>query len=140
MAAAIRTRLTVPVLALALGASSAGFAQEPAPQAGWAPPIGPNPVFDTAPAAAPGHRLIVTDLNLGPDAVGDPHSHPWEEFLYVIAGEALVGLPGAEPQVVSPGETFTIPPRVVHTPKAGPDGVRAIVVRVHMADDPVTLP
>ncbi len=140
MQAAFRTRICLPLLGLTLGACSAGFAQEPAPQAAWAPPIGPNAVFDTAPAAAPGHRLIVTDLNLGPDAVGDPHSHPWEEFLYVIAGEALVGLPGAEPQVVSPGETFVIPPRVVHTPKAGPDGVRAIVVRVHMADDPVTLP
>ena len=124
------------VAAALLSACSGLMAEEPA----WSPQPGANAVFDTVPGAAPENRLIVTDLNLAPDAVGEPHAHPWEEYLYVIAGSALVGLDGAEPTVVAAGETFVIPARVRHTPVAGPQGVRAIVVRVHLADDPVVLP
>jgi quercetin dioxygenase-like cupin family protein len=124
------------ILALAL----AGCTATPPPAAGYLPPIGSNTVFDTAPGAAPGHRLIVADLRLGPDAVGAAHYHPWEEFLYVIEGEALVEMPGEPVRRVAAGESFIIPPHTIHTPRAGPAGVRAIVTRVHVAGDPVSVP
>ena len=123
------------LLALLLGGCAAN-----APHAAWQPPIGPNPVFDQAPEAATDRRLIVTDLRLGPDAVGAAHYHPWEEFLYVIEGRALVEIDGEPTRTLLPGETFVIPPRVPHTPRAGPEGVRAIVVRVHNEGDPVSTP
>jgi len=123
-----------PVLALLL----AGCAASPAPH--WQPPVGPNPVFDQAPESAVANRLIVTDLRLGPDAVGAAHYHPWEEFLYVIEGSALLEMDGEPPRTLLPGQTFVIPPEVPHTPRAGPQGVRAIVVRVHREGDPVSIP
>jgi quercetin dioxygenase-like cupin family protein len=110
------------------------------PPAAWQPPIGPNAVFDLAPQSAPSNRLIVTDLRLASDAVGVTHYHPWEEFLYVIEGVALVEMDGASTRTVMPGESFVIPAQPVHTPRAGPQGVRAIVVRVHREGDPVSVP
>ena len=132
MRGAVRLVLLLPLLALA------GCATSPAPH--WQPPIGSNTVFDQAPEAAVDRRLIVADLRLGPDAVGVTHYHPWEEFLYVIEGRALVEIPGEPTRTLLPGQTFVIPPRIPHTPRAGPEGVRAIVVRVHNEGDPVSIP
>ncbi|BBC71566.1 conserved hypothetical protein [Altererythrobacter sp. B11] len=104
------------------------------------PPAGANPVFHVPLSAAPGSELIATDLVLGPDAQGQAHYHPWEEYLYVLGGSAIVELDGAAPQMVRAGETFTIPARAVHTPRAGPQGLRAIILRVHRAGDPESVP
>ncbi|WAT17304.1 cupin domain-containing protein [Aurantiacibacter sp. MUD11] len=114
----------------------AGCASTPAPEARWLPPLGANPVFDATPGAAPRQRLMVRDLRLPPDAVGATHYHPWEEYLYVIEGSAVLEMAGQERRTLLPGESFVIPARQVHTPIAGPEGVRAIVTRVHDADDP----
>lgn len=105
----------------------------------YQPGPGPNPVFREALSAAPGHELIVTDLFLGPDAVGSPHYHPWEEYLYVIGGSAILDLEGEESRTILPGETVIIPREKVHTPIAGPDGIRAVVIRVHDEGDPETI-
>lgn len=131
--------LAIGPLTVTLGALAAFGAGQLAAQE-WTPPIGANPVFETEPGAAPGHRLIVTDLKLGPDAEGASHAHPWEEYLYIIEGSAILALEGQEPRVLVAGEKAVIPARAVHTPKAGPEGVRAIVTRVHDLTDPVQLP
>ncbi len=106
----------------------------------FVPPTGSTEVVREATAAAPGHELIVADLNLPADAVGESHYHPWEEYLYVIAGSALVDIEGQGLRVLQAGESFVIPPEKVHTPRAGPAGVRAIVMRVHDLGDPMTIP
>lgn len=98
---------------------------------------GPTEVFREATAAAPGHELIVTDLLLGPEAVGAAHYHPWEEYLYIMGGAVVLDIAGEGTRTVNAGEAFIIPRESVHTPVAGPDGVRAIVIRVHDEGDPV---
>ena len=128
------------LLALAPLMAVLGGCTAATPPAAWQPPIGPNAVFDQTPEAAPANRLIVTDLRLAPGAVGVTHFHPWEEFLYVIEGSASLEIAGEPPRTLLPGERFVIPARVVHTPRAGPQGVRAIVVRVHLEGDPVSTP
>lgn len=105
----------------------------------WQPPVGSNIVFDVVPGAAPGKQLIVADLRLEANAVGQAHFHPWEEYLYVIEGSALLELPNSEPKTISPGETYVIPAETVHKPRAGPAGVRAIVTRLHNAGDPISV-
>lgn len=106
----------------------------------YQPDFGPTEIFREAIAAAPGHELIVTDLHLPPNAVGDPHSHPWEEYLYVMGGSALVRVDGMEEREVMAGESIVLPREQVHTPVAGPEGIRAIVIRVHDEGDPVSIP
>ena len=90
--------------------------------------------------AAPGYELIVADLLLPADAVGEAHYHPWEEYLYVIDGSAVLDIDGMEPRTLQAGEHFVIARETVHTPRAGPDGVRAIIARVHKQGDPVMVP
>lgn len=103
------------------------------------PPIGSNQVLNEDLSAAPGHELIVVDLVLPPNAVGAPHSHPWEEYLYVIGGSAVLDVEGAETRTVEAGETAIIPAMTIHTPRAGAEGIRAIVMRVHDEGDPLSI-
>jgi len=132
----MRCALTLPLALLLVGCATGANAQ----QEGYTPPFGSNPVFNEATAAAPGHELIVADLHLPPNAVGEAHYHAWEEYLYVIAGSAMVEIEGMAPREIVAGETFVIPRQTVHTPKAGPEGIRAIIVRVHDEGDPLSVP
>ena len=113
---------------------------DPAQPAIVQPAIGSNEVMRETLSAAPGHELIVADLVLPPNAVGEPHSHPWEEYLYVLGGSAILEAEGMATRTVEAGGKATIPPRAVHTPRAGPDGIRAIIVRVHDDGDPLSIP
>ncbi len=106
----------------------------------YQPDFGSNDIFREATAAAPGHELIVADLRLPPDAVGEPHFHPWEEYLYVIGGSAVLDIHNMESRDLAAGESFIIPRNTYHTPRAGPEGIRAIIVRVHDEGDPVSVP
>lgn len=140
MSPACSTERPHRAIALALGLLLAGCGGAGDRIAVFQPPPGSNAVFREETKAAPGHELIVADLNLPPNAVGEPHWHPWEEYLYVIGGSAIVSIEGAPPRTVSAGEHVVLPRRSVHRPQAGPQGVRAIVVRVHRAGDPVSVP
>jgi len=104
------------------------------------PAQGSNTIFSAEPGAAPGHELIVADLALPPDTTGAAHSHPWEEYLYVLGGSAVLDIAGMEPRTLTAGESVILPARIVHTPRSGPAGIRAIVIRVHDAGDPVSIP
>ena len=133
-------RRSAPLLLAPLLLLAGCTAQAQTPVATYTPPFGSNPVFNEATAAAPGHELIVADLHLPPGAVGEAHYHAWEEYLYVIEGSALVEIEGMAPREIVAGETFIIPRLVPHTPKAGPQGIRAIIVRVHDEGDPLSVP
>lgn len=138
-------RASIAIFALAvLGACQANRADRQNNQAGVPeiiqPAPGSNEVFREALSAAEGHELIVADLALGPDAVGEAHSHPWEEYLYVLGGSAVLEVEGMEQRTLAAGESVVIPAKTVHTPRAGPEGIRAIVIRVHDEGDPVSIP
>lgn len=128
-------RAAAALLALAL--AGCATMQAPPAETRWLPDYGSNNVFNTESGAAPGHRLVVDDLRLPPDAVGPAHYHPWEEYLYVIEGSAVLDMVGRDSRTLMPGESVVIPARQVHIPRAGPDGVRGIVVRVHDLADPI---
>ena len=133
---------SAPLLALALAANllaacSTGY--DPA-RVAVPPTPGSNTVFNVEPGAAPGHELIVADLMLPPNSTGEAHSHPWEEFLYVLGGSAVLDIEGTQPRTLAAGESVIIPAQTVHTPRSGPDGIRAIVIRLHDTGDPVSVP
>ena len=110
------------------------------PRAFPSPPEGSNEVFREALSAAPGAELIVADLFLKPNTEGPAHYHPWEEYLYVIEGSAILDIEGMEPRTLLGRQSAIIPAKAVHRPKAGPWGLRALVIRVHKQGDPVAIP
>ena len=92
----------------------------------YAPPPGINQVLEGPIVAAPGHSLIVGDLNMPPGAEIPRHYHHGEEFLYVIGGSAVVSRPSVPDVALGPGEGLRIAPGTVHWGHAGPEGVRAV--------------
>jgi quercetin dioxygenase-like cupin family protein len=92
----------------------------------YAPPQGINQVLEGPIDSAPGHSLIVGDLNMPAGAEIPRHFHHGEEFIYVVGGEATVSRAGQADVVLHPGEGLRIAPGVVHWGKAGPEGVRAM--------------
>jgi quercetin dioxygenase-like cupin family protein len=75
-----------------------------------------------------------------PGATVPAHSHPGEEFAYVIEGSAVHVEEGKPDLDVAAGQSFVIPPNAVHAPRGGPEGARAIVFRVHRKGQPERIP
>ncbi|ANY19119.1 Cupin domain protein [Tsuneonella dongtanensis] len=96
------------------------------PVAVHVPPVGINPVLEGPIAAAPGHALVVGDINLAPGAAIPRHRHAGEEFLYVIGGSATLSRAGEADLVLAAGDGVRIAPDSAHWGTAGPQGLRAI--------------
>ncbi len=104
---------------------------------GYRPPPGSNQVLSVPLAGAEGLEVIVSDVMIPPNSRVPPHSHPGEEFVYVIEGEAVHVEEGREERVYKAGEAFAIPPGVVHAPYTRDKPARAIVFRVHVEGEPL---
>ena len=87
-------------------------------------------------AGVEGIEVLISDVVIPAGATVPRHYHPGEEFVYVIEGSALHRQDGQTDRLYSAGEAFVIPPEAIHAPKAGPDGARAIVFRVHKEGAP----
>ena len=127
-------RRAVAILVLAL---TAACSTTPRPVAVYTPPPGINQVLEDRIAAAPGHSLIVGDLNMAPGALIPRHFHHGEEYIYLIGGSATVSRAGQPDVTLRPGESVTIAPGVVHWGTAGPEGMRGISVWVKDDDHPL---
>jgi mannose-6-phosphate isomerase-like protein (cupin superfamily) len=59
---------------------------------------------------------VVLDIVGGPWTEADPHhSHPHEQTCYIAAGEVLFLAEGSEPQRLTAGDCFAVPPNVPHS-------------------------
>ena len=66
---------------------------------------------------APGHRF-------------EPHSHPWDSRLLVLAGRMTIGRDGVE-QVFEAGDVCEVPRDALHSEQYGEQGARLVVGRRH---------
>jgi len=111
---------------------------EPMPEMAQLPdlPNGSNLVLRTDLEQADNLEVIVSDVVIPPGAQVPRHTHPGEEFVYVIEGSALhieEGLPDTQ---LRAGDSHVIRPEAAHAPIGGPQGARAIVFRVHVKGEP----
>ncbi len=114
-----------------------GDKQVEAPE-GLAP--GSNEMLRARLAAAPDLEVLISDVIIPPGAEVPRHYHPGEEFVYVIEGSAVHVEEGKPDRESRAGDAMVIEPEAVHAPRAGPDGTRAIVFRVHLKDQPERIP
>jgi quercetin dioxygenase-like cupin family protein len=74
-----------------------------------------------SPAEGPvveGERMQVGLITIRRGTVSAPHSHPNEQWTYVLKGKARVSVGGQAPTLASPGTLIYAPPNVVHSVEA----------------------
>lgn len=106
------------------------------PTAEKVPPPGSNEMLRAPISGVEGIEVLISDVVIPPNATVPRHYHPGEEFLYVISGSAIQVEEGKPDQVLEAGDAYVIAPNAIHEPRGGPEGARAIVFRVHVADEP----
>jgi quercetin dioxygenase-like cupin family protein len=60
-----------------------------------------------------GDRMIVALMRAPDGKMGDPHSHPNEQWIYVLEGKFEIRLDG-QVHVAGPGEVIYIPAEMIH--------------------------
>ena len=68
-----------------------------------------------------GERMQVGLITIKRGTASRPHSHPNEQWTYVLKGRARVSVGGQPETVASPGMLIYAPPNVVHTVEALPE-------------------
>ena len=81
--------------------------------------------------SVPGREVVQTIVEIDPGVTSSRHTHPGEEFVYVVAGEAIHVEDGSPDVVLKSGEGFVIRKGKAHSPRGGANGARAVVFRVH---------
>jgi quercetin dioxygenase-like cupin family protein len=74
-----------------------------------------------------GDRMLLSIVELEPNAVGPPHSHPHEQIGLVLAGELSFTIDG-ETRTIRPGDINVIPGGVEHSVVAGDMPCRLVEV------------
>lgn len=115
---------------------AAACATAPSQQAETTPPPGSNEMLRAGISGLDGYEVIISDVVIPAGATVPRHYHPGEEFVYVISGSAIHVQQGKPDVELKAGDAFVIEPEAVHAPRGGPDGARAIVFRLHVADQP----
>ena len=80
-----------------------------------------GPAYSTAHGpAVEGDRIIVGLMRMPAGTGAEPHSHPNEQWIYVLEG-TLRGTVGDKQVAARPGTLIYIPANVIHSVKATPD-------------------
>jgi quercetin dioxygenase-like cupin family protein len=81
-----------------------------------------GPAYSTAHGpCVEGDRMIVGLMRMKAGTGAEPHSHPNEQWIYVLEGTFRANIDGKEIDV-TPGSVVYIPANTVHAGKATPDG------------------
>jgi quercetin dioxygenase-like cupin family protein len=89
------------------------------------PPVSLGPGISTNIVC--GKDLTLSFATIAPNAVGAMHSHPHEQMIYVLEGEADLILDGKS-YYLKAGDTMSVPSNLAHTGQAGAAGCRFLEV------------
>lgn len=64
------------------------------------------------------------EVQFGPNTVVNPHAHLYDEIIYVVAGQLILGS-----RVVEPGSSVFIAGQTLYSFRAGPEGVHFVNFR-----------
>ncbi|MDP1891560.1 MAG: cupin domain-containing protein [Gemmatimonadaceae bacterium] len=96
--------------ALSLSSLALGAQGAPAPQS----PLKRTVLQTHALTSTPGHEGIMVQAELAVGGAAPRHTHPGEEFVYVLEGTATFDMAGRSPLAIKPGDAFVIPPHTPH--------------------------
>jgi quercetin dioxygenase-like cupin family protein len=91
----------------------------------------PPPIYHTA--------TVRTVVDPGGEVA--PHTHPGIEMGYILEGQAVLDVRGQPPRALAAGDSFSIPPRTVHSVKnAGPGALTMVSTYVVEKGQPIASP
>lgn len=79
-------------------------------------------------------------VEVPPNEVGAPHTHPGPATVYVLAGGATLTIKGQPPRSMQAGQSVLIPANTVHSENSGPAGVKELAAYVVEKGKPLTIP
>ena len=108
----MRSRLLVILSAVAVVATTGTLLA--LPQGAQPSPLKRTVLQTHALTTAPGHDGITVLAELAVGASAPRHTHPGEEFVYVLEGTATFDMAGQPLLYIKPGDAFFIPPNTPH--------------------------
>lgn len=101
----MRARAIALLGAICLSGSTIGAQRAPAPQS----PLKRTILQTHALTTTPGYDGVTVLVELAVGGTAARHTHPGEEFVYVLEGTATFEMEGQPPRVIKPGDAFFIP-------------------------------
>ena len=89
---------------------------------------------------APGLEVVTSLVDLPPNLQLPTHTHPGEEFAYVMEGTIHFWEQGRDEVEVPAGSYRKVGKDIVHTVRTGDEPARLIVFRVHPVGAPERIP
>ena len=136
----MRYFLSSVIIAAGLAMPGLASAQQPAPpitQQGQNIKRIPLQKFDVPGSA---YETIIGIAEIAPNVSIGRHTHPGAESGYMVEGEATIFIEGQPPRGLKPGDSYLVPPGVVHDAKSGPAGAKVIATYVVEKGKPLATP
>jgi quercetin dioxygenase-like cupin family protein len=131
MISTARPGLRLTALAAVCFASVAGAQPSPVHKTTLQDQPFPPPVYHTA--------TVRTVVDRGGRVA--PHTHPGLEMGYVLEGRAVLNVSGQPPRDLAAGDSFSIPPRTVHSVRnVGPGPLTMLSTYVVEQGQPISSP
>lgn len=86
--------------------------------------------------SAVGLEVVTSYVELPPDTQLPAHTHPGEEFAYVIEGSVYLWEEGIGETKFSTGASAKVALNRVHTVRTADEGVKLLVFRIHQTGQP----
>ncbi len=102
-------------------------------------PVQAEGLINSPITTAPEHDLLMTRVHIAPNTILPMHSHPTEEFLYILGGEAILRIVGRDDQLLTAGEAVVIPAGDIHTAVTHASEAIALTTRVQPKGQPVRI-
>ena len=83
------------------------------------------------------HEVLISRVTIQPQQKLERHTHPSEEYLYVITGETTLYLNDTTNIKLSSGQIYKIPPMTIHSASTQDKAAEIIVFRVHPKGKPI---
>jgi quercetin dioxygenase-like cupin family protein len=91
----------------------------------------------------PGKEAVMLTVDYPPGSVDPVHRHNADAFVYVLEGSIVMGVRGAKPVTLTPGQTFYEGPHDVHTigrNASTTKPARFVVLLLKNKGDPILVP
>ena len=137
-----KTWLFIALTSVALAVTGAVAADPPASTA--APSAGQSgitrKVLSTIDVPGSNYQVIEARVEIPANVHVPPHTHPGTVVGYLLEGDYSIKLAGQPVKSLKPGESFLIPPGIVHEEFAGAHPAKALAVFTVEKGKPLTSP